>query len=146
MKNFLILLITLTLLNCAAPARLLDKKTFYKETIVSNLPEKASKLYVKANSWMIEAFNYKNHVIEFTDKAENALIGKYLLQTTYINGKYTNYFAKIDIRIKDHTIKLVVKPITNITTSKKDAPTEIRNKIKSLSDSFEKAMNKKEDW
>lgn len=146
MKRILFILAIITLSNCASPSRLLDKKTFTKEIIIKDLPENAEQLFIKANSWMVDVFYNPNSVIEFTDKKQQVLIGKYLLHTTFINGIHKNYFAKIDVRIKKNTIKLKINPFTNITTSKKNAPTEIRNKIQTLFSDFETKMKKKEDW
>ena len=50
------------------------------ETVI-NLEGKKSKLYVMANEWMVQAFNNAESVIQFQDKEEGVIIGKYLLKS-----------------------------------------------------------------
>ena len=76
-------------------------------------------LFIKANGWMISMFKDASSVIEFTDKQEGVLIGKYLMKgemktSTSFYGSAsidTRVFAKIDIRVKDNRARISIEPM-----------------------------------
>lgn len=72
-----------------------------------------NKLFLDANDWMVSTFNNAESVIEFSDKEEGVIIGKYLLGGRLTTGTYgsdTRIFAKIDIRVKEGKAKIEIKP------------------------------------
>lgn len=73
-------------------------------------------LFVKSNEWLIRNFKDATSVIEFSDKEEGVLIGKYLLSGSLVPGIYgtstdTRIYAKIDIRVKDSKARISIEPI-----------------------------------
>lgn len=47
-----------------------------------------TELYVRANNWMVSAFNNAESVIQFTDKETGTITGKYLLGTITQANQY----------------------------------------------------------
>jgi hypothetical protein len=83
--------------------------------VFEDLPGNKNQLFVKANEWMIKTFISAQSVIQYSDKEEGALIGKYLLHGTEGYGSYaidTRIFAKIDIRIKDNKAMITIEPLS----------------------------------
>lgn len=114
-----------------------------------------NKLYVKANNWMVSAFNNAESVIQFTDKESGTITGKYLLGTVTAANQYraaNRVFAIINIQVKDGATKITVtpesfqyakgNPYTLYTEEKANAD------INALIASFETAMMKEttDDW
>ena len=73
------------------------------------------KLFLKANDWMVSAFNNAESVIQYTDKEEGVIMGKYLVKGTISYSKYGTYdsrlYAKINLFIKDEAVKITIKPM-----------------------------------
>jgi hypothetical protein len=71
-------------------------------------------LYVKANEWMVKTFNNAESVIEFQDKEEGRIIGKYLLKDNTVTTMYgqwgENIFAMINIYVRDNGVRISIKP------------------------------------
>ena len=63
-----------------------------------------NELYVRANNWMVSAFNNAESVIQFTDKETGTITGKYLLGTITQASQYgpaNRAFAIIQIQVKE---------------------------------------------
>ena len=76
---------------------------------------KKNKLYVAANQWMIEKFQNAESVIQFQDKEEGVLIGKYLLhkidpKPNNLYGISTPIYCIIKLQVKDKTAKITINP------------------------------------
>ncbi len=56
-----------------------EKRTFKRIIEVPNRTKNS--LYVSANSWFVDIFDYAGSVIEFTDKEQGRIIGKYVFNT-----------------------------------------------------------------
>lgn len=71
-------------------------------------------LYVKANKWMVTAFNNAKSVIQFSDKEAGVVTGKYLIgQTSTSAGYYqqqSDIFALITVEVKDGATKITLSP------------------------------------
>ena len=64
-------------------------------------------IYIKANSWFVETFNSAESVIEFQDKENGKIMGKYVY--SYSEGVYTYDVRQVvDISIKDNKIKVSI--------------------------------------
>lgn len=48
-----------------------------------NVSGEQNELYVRANNWMVGNFTDAKSVIQFSDKEEGIVTGKYLLRSTY---------------------------------------------------------------
>ena len=111
-----------------------------------------SDLYVRANNWMVGAFNNAESVIQFTDKESGTITGKYLLGTITQASQYagaTRAFAIIQIQVKDGASKITITPDSfkyakgnpyTLYTSEK-----AQEDINALMTSFEHAIKQKED-
>jgi hypothetical protein len=114
--------------------------------------ETKNELYVKANNWMVSAFNNAESVIQFSDKESGTITGKYLLGTISVANQYgpaNRVFAIIRIQVKDGTTKITITPDSfsyakgNIYTlyTEEDANRD----VSMLIDLYEQAITKKED-
>ena len=112
-------------------------------------------LYVKANNWMVSAFNDAESVVQFTDKESGTITGKYLLGTVSAASQYgpaNRVFATIKIQVKDESTKITVTPESfryakgNIYTlyTEEDAISDVNNLIASYEEAIQKEEN--EDW
>lgn len=85
--------------------------------IYSSLPGNKTELYIKANDWMIKRFNKASSVIQFSDKNEGVLIGKYLMHGTgkesEIPNVELNTYAKIYIALKDNKALIKIEPMSS---------------------------------
>jgi hypothetical protein len=98
-------------------------------------------LYVKSNEWMIKNFKDATSVVEFSDKEEGVLIGKYLLFGSVSNiGLYgsqmdSRVYCKIDIRVKDNKARISIEPLNSWSSiysyTKDKAEKDINNLIES---------------
>lgn len=61
------------------------------------------KLYIKTNAWFVEVFNSAESVIEFQDKEEGRVIGKYRFEER--NGA-DRYRTIISIEIKENKVRI----------------------------------------
>jgi hypothetical protein len=65
-------------------------------------------LYIKANRWMISIFKDARSIIQFSDKAEGIIIGKYLLASNPSTGKMV--YAMIEVTVKENKARISVTP------------------------------------
>lgn len=116
-KNFLLLAALLTLFSACVPMKYNTATLPVQEQVFDDIVGTKSELYVKSNEWMVQMFNNRESVVQFSDKEEGALIGKYLMFGEFRSlGMYnittdTRVFAKIDIRVKDNKAKISVAPV-----------------------------------
>jgi len=72
-----------------------------------------SELYAKANNWMVENFNSAKSVIQFSDKEEGMVTGKYLMGTVHpdaTGSPVKDVFAVIRLQVKDNASKITISP------------------------------------
>jgi hypothetical protein len=77
-------------------------------------------LFLKANLWMVATFTDPRSIIQYSDKAEGVITGKYLLKyipfnarhdmRQYVSPKEESIYALIEIRIKDSRALISIKP------------------------------------
>ena len=114
-----------------------------------------NELYVRANNWMVEAFNDAKSVVQFTDKESGTITGKYYLSPIKAATQYgprTDAYAIINIQVKDDASKITVTPEEfqymkgNMYTLYKEE--DAKNKINSLISSFEESIVEEDnsDW
>ena len=108
MKNLLrlkiLFLTTFLLTSCGSMFTTTMLYPEQKSKIVNIANTNKSDLFVRANNWMVETFNNAESVIQFSDKENGIVTGKYLMQTI-IKGTavpVTKVFAIIKIRVKDN--------------------------------------------
>ena len=116
MKKFVILsliLISVMVFQSCGSVKIIESKTSEK---VINLDNKSQDdLYVRANTWMVEKFNNAESVIQFSDKPNGIVTGKYLLSSKGISGSgmsanWKNVYAVIKIQVKDNGAKITITP------------------------------------
>ena len=118
MKKILFFLIPLTIVftSCMTTYKTIQFSEPYVK-VYDNLNGNKTQLFIKANEWMVKMFKDASSVIQFTDKEEGTIIGKYLLHGELRNsGMYnittdTRVYAKIDIRVKDNKARISIEPI-----------------------------------
>lgn len=144
------------MISCTTIPVKFTEQDYHKE-VFEDVVGSQAELFLKANTWMVETFNNAESVIQHSDKEAGAIIGKYLMygSLSRSSGMYattvdTRVYAIIDIRVKDNKARIEVKPqgewqydesgMTQYGYSKQDAI----NEMKSLAESFHKALIKKE--
>ncbi|WP_289024337.1 DUF4468 domain-containing protein [uncultured Salegentibacter sp.] len=109
-----------------------------------------NELYVKANNWMVENFNSAKSVIQFSDKEEGIVTGKYLLGSVHpdaTGSPVKDVFAVIRLQVKDEATKITITPedyqyVTSIgvTESQKLTQGKLDTQINQLIVSYEDYM------
>lgn len=114
MKKFFLLILIPILASCYS----IKTEQIIIDPVITNVEVENSKseLYVKANTWMVESFNNAKSVIQFSDKENGIVIGKYLMKS-YSYTTSTNYntedkevYAIIKIQVKENATKMTVTP------------------------------------
>jgi hypothetical protein len=113
MKSKIVFLLSLLLYSCASYQIISYDQPFVK--VFDDIQGTQDQLFIKANEWMIKTFTNPSSVIEFTDKEEGIIMGKYLMfgeakASAYISID-TRVFAKIDIRVKDNKARISIEPL-----------------------------------
>ncbi len=82
-----------------------EKRTFTRIIEVPNRSKNS--LYVSANSWFVHTFDYAADVIEFVDKEEGRIIGKYIFDT-FQTGVTFIIRQTIAVDVKDNKVRLTI--------------------------------------
>lgn len=143
-KLMTIIILAVSLTSCFT----LKNATFEKDAFVrvyENLPGNQDDLYLKANEWMVSAFNNAESVIQHSDKEEGVLIGKYLMFGALTTGMYgidSRVFSIIDIRVKDGRARLSIQPdnYTYYDTQYAYTKEKALATMEELASSFEKSL------
>lgn len=85
-----------------------------------NIAGTKDELFLKANLWMVATFKDPRSIIQYSDKTEGIITGKYLLKyipftsshkvEEYSSPTEQNIFALIEIRLKDGKAYISIKP------------------------------------
>lgn len=154
MKKLIPILLFSFLISCTAP-NLVTTSDPVTEKII-NVKGEQDKLYLKANEWMVQAFNNAQSVIQFQDKEQGAILGKYLLFSNKSRGLYgvesgSEIFAIIKVNVKDNASKITIEPQgqwyydPSGLTVYNYSPEDAQNDINALIEGFENFMNKETD-
>jgi hypothetical protein len=119
MKNLtIILLACLTLLTSCFTTKLIPVS--FPEPIVKIYDVNGTKdeLFINANRWMISTFKDARSIIQYSDKTEGILIGKYLLfykpavpPSAYIGEiPEVTIYAIIELTVKDNKARISISP------------------------------------
>lgn len=106
MKKLYVILLFSVFASCAAKLIQIDsiEKTF-------KAPGDKTELYIKANNWMVENFTNAKSVIQFSDKEEGIVTGKYFLRRSHTpRSGLTSTFAIIKLEVKDYSSKITITP------------------------------------
>jgi hypothetical protein len=109
--------------------------------------------FIKANEWMVNTFGNAESVIQFTDKEEGIVKGKYIMSQGVSGGQYTpstsSYFATITLRVKDKRARIEIESTDQFTvynymgTNYGFTPEQFTTMANELVVDFESHMNKK---
>ncbi len=112
MKKTIIILLLVTFSSCYSAKVVTTPKPIHR---IIKTKFKKSKNYIKANEWMVESFISSKSVIQFSDKEEGIIKGKYLMHQGIQGTKYTPsskpYYGIITIRVKDNSVKIEITPL-----------------------------------
>ena len=145
MRKFLLGLVVLSsgLLHGCATVQVEGKP---QERIIEVEGVEKNTLYVRANSWMVDAFNDRESVVQFTDKESGTVKGRYVLRKGDSPAGF--HYATIDVRVKDEVTKITVTP--NPYTYGKGNPRaykkeQMEKDINKLFNSFESSIKTAEE-
>lgn len=107
-------LLAIIINSCAPLKTIMIEEPFIK--VYDDLEASQNELFLKANEWMVATFKDAESVIQYSDKEEGTLLGKYLMFGEIRQGLYnvttdTRIYAKIDIRVKDNKARISIEPM-----------------------------------
>jgi hypothetical protein len=157
MKRLVIVLISALMFSCAT-----SKVFNTPDPVIANFTNSktSAENYILANEWMVETFNNAESVIQFSDKEQGIVKGKYFLakttnyNTLYGPGAQNILSAIITIRVRDNMARIEIEPPLDGFMSSQYlgveygyTPAMFEKDTKKLVDSFESRMMKsKTDW
>lgn len=151
MKKAIIFLLILT--SCATIKEVQVNEPYSR--VYENLNGNQSQLFVKANDWMVKTFNNASSVIQYSDKTEGVIIGKYLLSNQLTVNEYGTFdnrvYAKLNIQIKDGKAKLTVQILNSWKyddsgfTIYNYSPEQAKRDVEALSESLKVSLNSNND-
>jgi hypothetical protein len=112
MKNFIIVsTICLTLLPSCYTLRQMPV-AFEPVVKTNDVNGTKDELYLKSNRWMVSIFKDARSIIQYSDKAEGTIIGRYLLKDFPADPFHIEKFiyATIEITVKDGKSRIVITP------------------------------------
>jgi hypothetical protein len=79
---------------------------------VDDLTGSKNQLYAKATEWLITYFGSAESVIQYADKEDGIIIGKYVLRSVAVQGTSKAYelFATITIQVMDNKARIDIRP------------------------------------
>jgi len=111
MKNLSlgIIIIGIVLLQSCTMNKILTTPSKFKVVTVKGKTK--NELYIRANTWMVETFNNAKSVIQFNDKENGIVTGKYIM-ATIITTTTTRHevYSIIKIQVKDEAAKITISP------------------------------------
>ena len=107
MKLLFSLLSLLLLLSCAAYKDVSAPKV--SESI--NVNGTKEQLFLKSNEWAIRAFTNPQSEIQYSDKNDGKIIGKFLMNTKNDPYFLSDVFSVITITVSDRTAQIEIDPL-----------------------------------
>ena len=111
--------------------------------------------YIRANEWMVENFNNAESVIQFSDKENGIVKGKYYITKItpvgagfYVPEMATTINALITVKVKDSAAKITIDGSSNKYSTYMGngyTPVQFDNQANALIMSFKNRMNEKMD-
>jgi hypothetical protein len=99
-KTIFILLAAAILFSGCKAAKYVPEEERRIERTISIAGASKNELYLKANAWFVEAFNSAESVIEYQDKEDGAIMGKYILSMPYDVGYNLFTSSSLDYNIR----------------------------------------------
>lgn len=154
MRKIIVILSTISLLGCSG-LKVVPKEERKIEKIFEVDGKNKKELYVAVNSWFVENFKNRKSVIQFQDKENGKVMGKYVFNyktTCFLSTKNTWYKQLISVDIKDGKARFIIKnpqyKIDNdyYRATRRKHIEKLKPKWKNLSTSFGMYINKDDDW
>ena len=99
------------------PLILLMSCVAYKDVVTPKISEKIQingtkdQLFLKSNEWAIRAFANSQSAIQYSDKNDGKIIGKFLLNTTNSPYYLSDVYSVITITVEDKTAQIEIDPL-----------------------------------
>jgi uncharacterized protein YceK len=156
MKKLRLPILFIALLTGCSTTKLVTTPKEIYETIVE-VPASKSELYIRANEWMIVNFKDARSIIQFQDKEDGTIIGKYLLHfypQAVILSPVPGFevYALIKIMVKDKNAKIAIEPQnqwhfgTHMLTVYDYSPEQAEQDIQNLISDFTSFIRKETNW
>lgn len=121
-KLFLSLILMLGVFYSCTPITYLSVTTPRQEQILE-IKNSKNELFIKANQWMVNTFKSAKSIIQFQDKEDGKIMGKYILHegvasynsvglygTSVRHEEIPDIYCLITISIKDNATKIEITP------------------------------------
>jgi len=104
----IVIIVIISMQSCAMNQYLTSTE---KSNVVNVEGKTKNELYIRANTWMVETFNNAESVIQFSDKENGIVTGKYIM-TTIITSTTTSHgvYSMIKIQVKDGAARITITP------------------------------------
>lgn len=101
MKTIYFPILLLIVTSCSSIPTIPLDDSYEKIIVVEDISK--DELYIKANAWFVEVFNSAESVIEFQDKEEGRVMGKYRFRPDKSGALYRSI---ISIEIKENRVRV----------------------------------------
>ena len=133
------------------PLLLLFSCVAYKDAVTPKVSQliKVSgtkdQLFLKSNEWAIRAFANSQSAIQYNDKNDGKIIGRFLMNTTNSPYYASDVFSVITITVADKTAKIEIDPLpwkynTAVINTTVYKPEMAQKDMQKLIDSFKTYM------
>ncbi|HLW21140.1 MAG TPA: DUF4468 domain-containing protein [Cyclobacteriaceae bacterium] len=121
MKNLLLPILAVTFLLCScATGKIVNMEDDPYVEYFGELEAPQDQLFVSTNKWMIKVFKDARNIIQYSDKEQGVIMGKYLLsEDVFFQGNLIGPVlniqinAIIDIRLRDNNARFSITPLGN---------------------------------
>lgn len=146
MKNLFLLSIAVTFLLCScATGKIINMEDDPYVEYFRELDAHQDHLFISTNKWMIKVFKDARNIIQYSDKEQGIIMGKYLLsEDVFFQGNLIGpavniqIHAIIDIRLRDNNARFSITPLGNWIESSYQGYSEDRaiEDMERLADNF----------
>ena len=148
MKNSIIFLMFSFLIISCAPYKII---TGSKTGKIIEAPGTKDEIYIRANLWMVRSFKNAKSVIQFQDKSEGKIMGKFFLRQLGSGIIEEDIYCLITLSIKDKMTKIEIEPTGNWKYDKSGftvfnyGSEDYQVDMNVIIDSYQKAITKIDD-
>lgn len=116
--------------------------TFEPIVKTSDVQGTKDELFLKSNRWMVSIFKDARSVIQYSDKAEGTIMGRYLLKYYPVDPFHPEKFvyAVIEISVKDGKSRIVITPENYTVTTRYNDKGEPKKIVESKERYYTKEM------
>lgn len=105
------------IIYCILSSFLLLSCVAYKEVGTAKVNEAIKvtgtkdQLFLKSNEWAIRTFTNPQSAIQYSDKSDGKIIGKYLMYTANDAYYLSDVYSVITITVEDKNVKIEIEPL-----------------------------------